>query len=977
MSVVVTASGAVDAGDAKAVDVAVVSDDVKKVDDCNDLNQTKATMDVPNDVEYVTHIGATWSDESTHFHISRKQLDELTEKDTMLDTNCPVLAQAKELYKAQIKGEGLCISLFEVTSPKYKYYRIVFDVDDEKGDNVTDITNCYRWLSRLEVCFGKCSVGDYTNDEEVHKQFPYIKYIPNTKKFYSMHAVFYTTAITLEQFKKLFDDSVNQTITINGFPIDYSIYKEIINNKSRLLRISTFNKVKYGKDTTVLTAANIHDLKGNPLPTSTNLMLPDGTEKLLTDEELIASGLINEVQNEVKKETKTKAKNDIVDTDQLPSMEETDEDISDDAIDKFTKKCDMTLELFDALADCCRDKCIDLRKRSSATTNNGTIILPESATPQLYSSMLKCENAEITREHIDDTFLEIVDAATRSDNLNKLYTKASEWQKHMKVIKKDIKAGNLSKTPGYFVDTAKMNREKYRKTMIAFMRKAKNKENEQFRTSPYTINDFADELHTFTSLSELISKLTLCVAKHKTNGYIIKQVSEEEEDHGAIIFQHIKHSELSNSIGDLYRTFETPDEKGKTKNVKYVIGHLLKNADSVFGQIKKYDGIALMSTNKKYLNLYEPPPKTNYNKQLIIDWIEFIKGLLKHEEPFIELLNSHAWRFKHPLDYIEKFFVNYGKGHNGKSHMAACLAKMYPNLSNVGIRQEQLEKDLFNAWVVRNLFMWIEEVQKETYQTGSLEQKVKLMTTKQASVRGMYDMTKNARNWAIIGMNTNKKDLYGLIRSNDPAVHERLVILDFKTIKRTEQEQAEFDKKCHYFSDHPDFAYSLYYYLNHDWIISEDFNPVRYYKQDKWDFIKNALIATKNSVMNWFINSYNCEMMIRKTLSVKVDGVTQKISYRLFRENECNDSYTLWKANNKSPYNVTYIKETMTKTLGFDYKKKTVGTRAEDKNVPVYFMKTDDFDKLIDKLNKNDDDEEEEQENEVQNEEEEIWEDEA
>ena len=90
-----------------------------------------------------------------------------------------------------------------------------------------------------------------------------------------------------------------------------------------------------------------------------------------------------------------------------------------------------------------------------------------------------------------------------------------------------------------------------------------------------------------------------------------------------------------------------------------------------------------------------------------------------------------------------------------------------------------MENDTFNAWLVRNLLVWMEEAENANYQSKAIYQRVKQLTTKKASARGMYCETKSARNWAIYGMNTNSKDLYGLIRG-EKSVTDRLVILKFK-----------------------------------------------------------------------------------------------------------------------------------------------------------------------------------------------------
>ena len=228
-----------------------------------------------------------------------------------------------------------------------------------------------------------------------------------------------------------------------------------------------------------------------------------------------------------------------------------------------------------------------------------------------------------------------------------------------------------------------------------------------------------------------------------------------------------------------------------------------------------------------------------------------MKTLINNPEAFDELLDTQAYRFKHPDAYSAKFFVNYGTGGNGKSYITACLAKIYPGFANVAVQQQQIESDNFNSWIVRNLLIWMEEAETTNYKSKAILQRVKQLTTKQASARGMYKEVKSARNWAIFGMNTNQKDLYGLARGKK-AVTDRLVILNFKSGVYAEQELYE---KCHRFIDDPNFAYSLYHYLAEERVIREGFNPDRYYGEDKHEFISGVTAENRNSVEDWFVES--------------------------------------------------------------------------------------------------------------------------
>ena len=139
-----------------------------------------------------------------------------------------------------------------------------------------------------------------------------------------------------------------------------------------------------------------------------------------------------------------------------------------------------------------------------------------------------------------------------------------------------------------------------------------------------------------------------------------------------------------------------------------------------------YDGISLMSESKNVLQLYVPP-SGKYDEKLILDWIDFMNSLIESKCAFNEFLDSHAYRFRHPSEFIEKFFINYGSGNNGKTYLTACISKMYPNVSNGGVNLKQITSDMFNSWMTRNLFLWMEEVEDETYKTKDLQKNVNII----------------------------------------------------------------------------------------------------------------------------------------------------------------------------------------------------------------------------------------------------------
>jgi len=465
------------------------------------------------------------------------------------------------------------------------------------------------------------------------------------------------------------------------------------------------------------------------------------------------------------------------------------------------------------------------------------------------------------------------------------------------------------------------------------------KPNVNFKSSTYRKEQYICDAGKFKTLSKMLYKLKQCLAINTHGGYIIKLKSEE--DNKTMQFQCIKENELNDQHLNINFEFDSTEEqkekmrtqKKKVQDVYSInVKKLLKQAKYI-SQFDSFDGIALLSKDLKVLQLYNPPAKTQYNQKLIDNWIAFMKTLIHNPEAFDELLDSHAYRFRHVDDFIEKFFVNYGTGNNGKSFLVACLAKIYPGLANSAARQEQIENDTFNAWLVNNLLVWIEEAQQSNYKSKVLAQRVKQLTTKNASARGMYSETKTARNWAIYGMNTNKKDLYDLIRADDATV-SRLVILNFKDNLNGEIYKRDvMDNKCKEFINNPAFAYSLYHYLAEVREIRQGFNPCRYYGKDKYDFINAAQGENRNSVEDWLVESY--EELKRKNKT-----------YIYIIEKFANDSYNKWKESHKDRLYLQYIKDTMEK-LGF---KRTTTTINKVKGVPIYKMDETEFNALITRL---------------------------
>jgi hypothetical protein len=145
------------------------------------------------------------------------------------------------------------------------------------------------------------------------------------------------------------------------------------------------------------------------------------------------------------------------------------------------------------------------------------------------------------------------------------------------------------------------------------------------------------------------------------------------------------------------------------------ISKIMKNGSN-FNYFAKYRGVNLFSENPEILSMYRGIPETDYDKQLIVDFIEFMESRVISKQALHDELSAHAYRFRHPSEFIEKFFIRYEKdGNAGKSFFAACLASMYNteacNFANVAVTPKQLESDQFDAWCYQLLMLNVEEAE--------------------------------------------------------------------------------------------------------------------------------------------------------------------------------------------------------------------------------------------------------------------------
>lgn len=309
---------------------------------------------------------------------------------------------------------------------------------------------------------------------------------------------------------------------------------------------------------------------------------------------------------------------------------------------------------------------------------------------------------------------------------------------------------------------------------------------------------------------------------------------------------------------------ETVSTKGDTRTTtinirKYKIMDLITDI-SMRPDMKFYDGMELFTSDPHKLSRYVPPIYPEIDTAWAKRWLEFLRSLVSNQRAFDEEISSHAFRLRYPETFIEKCFVHYSKkGNTGKTTLAWTLSLLYPKLSNPAVNHKQLTETI-NGWTTDYMMIHVEELQGNEYADKSFAQWIKQATVRSASIRKMHQDTVAGQNNAIIGLNTNQTDLYGLATTSDGAVQERLVILDFKDTGMDDVKWMAKYTEYGLNNTHPKFsaqvekfAASLYHYLRYEYQIVEGFNPNRYYQPDKAAILKR-LCEESGNLPTMFVN---------------------------------------------------------------------------------------------------------------------------
>lgn len=545
----------------------------------------------------------------------------------------------------------------------------------------------------------------------------------------------------------------------------------------------------------------------------------------------------------------------------------------------------------------------------------------------------------ITIDDAEDAYYDICSNATLTDSAKANYR--NDWRRYKRENTKASTWKGLVKA----LDT--YNHDYYVEHLESLMRTLK-KQQIPFEEDTYTYNNFERDASRCKTLAQVYKLLARCVAIHDGHGFIVRRHNNGNTHYELFTRSSFK-KDISFAITVEATEADIEKMRAQKKKIKDAIEtstfKILESPTFKNDYAKHYNDIALLSNDPEVLCKCIPPTATAYKKELIEEFISFYSSLVVHPEPFMELINSVASRLQHPEQFIEKFFINYGVGHDGKSLLTYLLSLVFPKHTNVAVQQEQIESDRFNAWIVDSLMIWLEEAQTANYQTKNIDQRVKQLTTHKLSTRGMHKETTEAYNWSIVGMNTNSKDLYGLIRA-DNATLERLVIIEFKQ----DNDRNAIDAMAKKFTSDPCFSYSLWNYLKNDYQIPSTFTTVRYHGSEKYQFIENAKVSVSNSVLDWFIDQHD---------NVFTKTTIKKQACYVARERVVNQSYDYYKKSHPQQKCIQKPKETLMQ-YGFDTKTTSITTNGSvERGVRLYYINEEAYNALLQKLIPADDEDDE------------------
>ena len=650
-----------------------------------------------------------------------------------------------------------------------------------------------------------------------------IPFIDESPKYFSAHVVFYESKINRQTFKKWFKPSDTYT--------DAATWKDILNFKPRLMRHCISNKI--WKDKKEFRAGKVVNNKFKPLLNSSNLITIRGSEYELTDEMFEKLGF-----------TANDADNNPWDKQQREFIE----------IPEGEPLVVNEMLLTEAFVN--------------------MPIIHNYKQPSLFSALIglnALSNDEEERRRIYSTFQQF---ATLTEKACENFE-----QKAAECISKPGNAGcliNLLKLmDSEWFDANYSDLFEFETT------EEETKERETFKNSKYTFEDF--QLEQFETLTELLDKLRLCCAINLKGGYIfrtnegyaMKKITEVSADFSFVYSFDADNEDLAKAI---------KNHEKQPRQTQISLTQILKNQRYI-NNFEKFNGVAVYSNKSDVLSLWIPPAETNYNLPLVERFVNYYKKRAQHVRPITDLFDTLASKLRNPELFTVKFFIQHGEGHDGKTLLIEMIDDLFGAYSMIG-NQKQITKDKFNAWQELMLFTWMEEVEDD-YQTKSLSTTIKELTTRKMGRRGMCKELKKGQNKAIVGMNTNRKDLNGL-KNCASAVKSRLVIIDYR--KNVDELDEEVDSiSAAILENHDEFIYSFYRYLLNDYQISADFNTERYDGPEKAAYFEDVNNLECGMVgrwikETWFKNPTNTNALIKR-------GTIKKVKAYYIEEVKGNEEY--------------------------------------------------------------------------------------
>ena len=471
---------------------------------------------------------------------------------------------------------------------------------------------------------------------------------------------------------------------------------------------------------------------------------------------------------------------------------------------------------------------------------------------------------------------------------------------------------------------------------------------DKFVESHMTLDRYDEQCGYITELSKHLDALSKCIAK-TTDGYVIRRRTDE-----GYRYEEISNKDLALKVNVEYTLEESQTKaNGTTETIERVVKpmHNFVRRDWQAKYLAHYDRVELFSSNPKVLSKYIPPHHEFANDSEYIELaektIKFLKSRMRpgFEVALEEEFASHAYRLRHPGAHVEKVFVRYDpKGNTGKGLLSSVMSFMYPNVSRVSTRGNQMT-DKYNGWMYDNMYVVVDELENQMYRNSEAETFIKMITNRRGSGEVKYIDVKESKSNIIFAINTNSPTLYGLIRTTDNAAIERLVIQAFgdkmtdEDVKFVREELGlddslgeDYDKNCN------KLGAALYKYFKEKYVIPDSFSPCRYDGKEKYDILEEL-----RRVQTTIVEEYASRIDKQKVVHVRTNQKDKK-EYALIYHSELSKSFNDYLKNQNYNGLIKYTASNVAdrlKILGWE--QKNTGNRLQ------YTMLKTQFDEMLEK----------------------------